>query len=181
MTILDTKLCCATTIGDTFKLILPVGWGIVALCACLAYLTAPLARGDAPRWGSVVLVLFNAVCAFGCSASIYSFHRSTSAYSVDWTEEQLLQRRQRLQIHWRLSCIFGVLSVVLLLFFATIASQLGLCAHLSCGADVGWSAITLCFTGAWIGVTYLGQRALSTTTSDEPKSGSDAVGDVEMP
>eukprot|EP00537_Pseudo-nitzschia_pungens_P013699 CAMPEP_0172385852 /NCGR_PEP_ID=MMETSP1061-20121228/3465_1 /TAXON_ID=37318 /ORGANISM="Pseudo-nitzschia pungens, Strain cf. pungens" /LENGTH=41 /DNA_ID= /DNA_START= /DNA_END= /DNA_ORIENTATION= len=41
MTFLDTPVCgccfgSSTTLGDVFKLIVPVGWSAVALMACLA-------------------------------------------------------------------------------------------------------------------------------------------------
>eukprot|EP00536_Pseudo-nitzschia_multiseries_P006867 jgi/Psemu1/194029/e_gw1.151.47.1 len=98
MTFLDTPVCgccccgsaASTTIGDIFKLIVPVGWSAVALMACLAYLISPLSRGDPPRWGSAGLVALSAVTGIGLSVAVYSFHRKTSSFGLEenYAEEE---------------------------------------------------------------------------------------------
>lgn len=152
-----------TTIGDLFKLVIPLGWTIVAGAACLAYLIAPLSRGDSPRWGSAALVVFSAVAGIGLSMAIYSFHRKTSSFAIEETfinEEQIQFRRRTLRIHGILSSCFSILSTILAIFFGIFASDMDRCAHETCGADVSWSCITLVVSMLWMGVTYLGYRHL---------------------
>ena len=161
MTFLDKVVCCSTTAGDLFKLILPVGWAVISLCAVIAYLSAPLSRGDSPRWGSAALVCVAALSGIGLTAGTYSFHRSTSKCSIDWDEGQRASRRRRLRVHALLSATFLLLTFILLIFFATVASGLGRCAHETCGADIGWSAIALGVSLLWLGVTILGMKELS--------------------
>lgn len=194
MTILDKSVCgcccssATTTIGDLFKLIVPVGWSVVALLACLAYLLAPLSRGDPPRWESALLVALSGVAGIGLSIAVYSFHRKTSSFAVEenysnnveqgdneddggkgdereTTTATLMstkqkQRRHVLKIHAILSSLFVTLSIILIIFFGAFASDMDKCAHETCGADVSWSCITLAVSLLWMGVTYLGHRHL---------------------
>mmetsp|Transcript_21053 Transcript_21053/g.44173 ORF Transcript_21053/g.44173 Transcript_21053/m.44173 type:complete len:297 (+) Transcript_21053:226-1116(+) len=88
MTFLDRTVCsccggATTTIGDLFKLVVPVGWTFVAIAACLAYLVSPLSRGDSPRWGSACLVAFSALAGIGLSSAVYGFHRKTSSFAIE--------------------------------------------------------------------------------------------------
>lgn len=142
-------------------MIIPLGWTVVALCAVLAYLLSPLSRGDSPRWGTVALVSVSLFTGIGLSAAVYSFHRTTSSSSIEWTDDNQSQmRRRRLNVHAAISSSFLVLSVFLTIFFATFAPRLDACAHESCGADVGWSLISLVVASLWIIVTSLGFREL---------------------
>mmetsp|Transcript_14620 Transcript_14620/g.31803 ORF Transcript_14620/g.31803 Transcript_14620/m.31803 type:complete len:215 (+) Transcript_14620:289-933(+) len=194
MTILDKRVCgcccssATTTIGDLFKLIVPIGWSVVALGACLAYLIAPLSRGDPPRWESAALVALSGVAGIGLSVAVYSFHRKTSSFAVEenyfnddekgdneddggngeeiqTTTATLLSMKQKqrsrvLKIHAILSSLFSILSIALVIFFGAFASDMDKCAHETCGADVSWSCITLAVSLLWMGVTYLGYRHL---------------------
>merc|ERR1712151_106456 len=158
---LEKNVCCSTTIGDLFKLIIPVGWTIVVLCAVLAYLLSPLSRGDSPRWGTVALVGVSLFTGIGLSAAVYSFHRATSSSSIEWADDNQSQIRRRwLNVHAAISSLFLVLSLFLTIFFATLAPRLDACAHESCGADVSWSLISLVVAFVWIIVTLLGFREL---------------------
>lgn len=192
MTFLDTPVCkcCGgnnkTTIGDVFKLIIPVAWSTVAFMACLAYLISPLSRGDTPRWGSAALVALSGAAGTGLSIAIYSFHRTTSSFAIeenyvessndgDGEREQdedqqgttkleppmkKIQRQKMLQIHAVLALGLSILSIILAIFFGVFASNLNKCAHETCGADVSWSCITLVVSVLWMGITYLGFKHL---------------------
>lgn len=166
MAFLDNSVCCSTTVGDLFKLFVPVVWTIISFCAVVAYLCAPLSRGDSPRWGSASLVFFGTLAGLGLSAAVYSFHRTTSACSVEWTNEQRQSRSLRLSIHACVAAVFSLLGIALVVFFAVpaFASEMGRCAHETCGADVGWSAISLAASLPWLGLAYLGKRELSRTS-----------------
>ena len=197
------ELSSTTTIGDIFKLIIPIGWSAVALVACLAYLLSPLSRGDSPRWGSAALVALSAVAGIGLSVAIYSFHRRTSSFAVEenYTEsvdndgnregehggdespqntttttiptKQQQQRQRTLRIHAMLSLGGAILSIVLVVFFGAFASDQDKCAHETCGADVSWSCITLVVSVSWMGVTYLGHRHLQRTLGRLPENKKD--------
>ena len=197
------------TIGDLFKLIIPIGWSIVAFAAFLAYIISPITtRGDVPRWGSAILVLFNSLSAIGLSIGIYNFHRKTSSYGIEYEcesececesdveindnngnnnnnnedggqqQQQQQQRRsqwiQFIWIHTILSILFCFISIILIIFFGVFASNLNMCAHVSCGADVGWSCITLGISIVWLFITYLGYKNYNkiTLTSSASTNGS---------
>ena len=171
------------TIGDLFKLIIPIGWSMVAFAAFLAYIISPIVtRGDTPRWGSAILVLFNSLSAIGLSICIYNFHRKTSSYGIedecdndyedggqqqqqDVTKQRRSQWIQFIRIHTILSILFCFISIILIIFFGIFASNLNMCAHVSCGADVGWSCITLGISIVWLFITYLGYKSYSKITS----------------
>ncbi|OEU10766.1 hypothetical protein FRACYDRAFT_246633 [Fragilariopsis cylindrus CCMP1102] len=185
------------TIGDLFKLIIPIGWSMVAFAAFLAYIISPIVtRGDTPRWGSAILVLFNSLSAIGLSICIYNFHRKTSSYGIedecdsdndsnnnendneDGGQQQQQQQQQQdvtkqrrsqwiqfIRIHTILSILFCFISIILIIFFGIFASNLNMCAHVSCGADVGWSCITLGISIVWLFITYLGYKSYSKITS----------------
>ncbi len=159
---LDKKLCCfrSATIGDLFKLIVPVGWTIIAFCAVLAYLISPLSRGDNPRWDSACLVLFNALSTAGLSAAIFRFHRSTSYYSIEWTNEQIYQRKMSLFLFRFVAASFILLSMVILVYFAAFAENLNKCAHETCSADVSWCIITLIVNLTWLGISMMSAKSL---------------------
>jgi len=164
--ILDRNLCFGPnlTVGDLFKLVIPVGWTVVVLCAILAYLFSPLSKGEPPRWGTAGLIFVSLVSGIGLSVAIYSFHRTTSPASVEWTNEQRSQRQGGLIIHTIIALIVSVLSFGLVVFFALFASDMDRCAHETCGADVGWSAISLITASLWMLVAWLGMRDLNKST-----------------
>uniref|UniRef100_A0A7S1FQ50 Uncharacterized protein n=1 Tax=Corethron hystrix TaxID=216773 RepID=A0A7S1FQ50_9STRA len=173
MTFFDWTICDSITVGDLFKLIVPAGWTAVCFAAFLAYLLSPLSRGDPPRVGSACVVLVAALSGSGLSTAVFSFHRATSTFSIDWDEGQKESRRQRLKIHSSISTNFSLLSLALVIFFAGFAPQRELCAHETCGADVGWSAISLISSVIWLLISLMGMRKLSKTGSK--------IGEVGLP
>lgn len=180
--------CCgcksSTTLGDAFKLCIPISWSAICVMACLAYLISPLSRGDSPRWGSAGLVALSGLAGIGLSVAIYNFHRKTSSFAAEenydddvggagtgdgiadceTTATKLRRRGRTLRIHSIASASFCVLSCSLAVFFGAFASGLDKCAHESCGADVSWSCITLGVALAWMFVTILGYRDLRRRT-----------------
>jgi len=164
--LLDGNLCCGPnlTVGDLFKLVIPVGWTVIVLCAILAYLFSPLSKGESPRWGTSGLICVSLISGIGLSVSIYSFHRTTSSASVEWTNEQRSLRQGKLVIHMTLAMMISVLSLGLIIFFAIFASDMNKCAHKTCGADVGWSSISLITSVLWILVAWLGIKDLNRGT-----------------
>jgi len=163
----DNTLCCSTSVGDLFKLIVPIGWTAVSFAAVLAYLLAPLSRGESPRWGSASVVSVAALSGLGLSAAVFSFHRATSAFSVEWDEWQMMERRKRLITHTGLSVAFSTLSTALVIFFTAFAPKKELCAHETCGADVSWSIIALGTSLLWLGMALLGMRDSGSKKGEE--------------
>mmetsp|Transcript_14168 Transcript_14168/g.20933 ORF Transcript_14168/g.20933 Transcript_14168/m.20933 type:complete len:197 (+) Transcript_14168:138-728(+) len=163
---LDQKLCCGPrlTLGDLFKLAIPLTWTTIVFAAILAYLFAPLSRGDNPRWNTAGLLLVSAVSGVGVSVAIYSFHRTTSVTSVQWTNGQRLQRERNLFIHMIIAAFIFFLSLGLLTFFAGFAPGMDKCAHESCGADVAWSIIALLTCSFWLFIAWLGIQDLSSNS-----------------
>lgn len=160
---LDQKLCCGPhlTLGDLFKLAIPLVWTVIVFAAILAYLLGPLGRGDSPRWNTAALLLVSAVAGVGVCVAIYSFHRTTSSTSVQWTNEQRMQRQQKSKMHMITGSLMFLLSLGLLIFFAAFASDMNKCAHETCGADIAWSVIPLLTSILWIFMAWLAMRDLS--------------------
>lgn len=153
-------VCCRLTVADFFKLIAPVGWFIVALGACAAYIAGPAVNGRTPRWAPGALALFSGVAALGTAIEIW-MHWRTSSYSLAGSVGGAQREKMRKQLRVRLVCALSlvIIDVVLLLFFALVAPDIDGCGHSSCGADVSWTAIVLVFLLMWLALTVVKQRA----------------------
>jgi hypothetical protein len=161
--ILFTTIPCSTRLryGDLLKLFVPVGWAFFGFLAMMAYMLAPLGRGDAPRWGTMVLVLAAIVPGVGAAVTVWKHHRyevytELSASLIaggGGTEQELLKFRDvqaALRCEAVLALFVVVASMLSMLFFAAVAPGMNACAHATCGADVSWSALALCGAIIWV-------------------------------
>ena len=161
--ILFTTIPCSTRLryGDLLKLFVPVGWAFFGFLAMMAYMLAPLGRGDAPRWGTMALVLAAIVPGVGAAVTVWKHHRyevytELSASLIaggGGTEQELLKFRDvqaALRCEAVLALFVVVASMLSMLFFAAVAPGMNACAHATCGADVSWSALALCGAIIWV-------------------------------
>jgi len=137
--------------------------------AMLAYMIAPLARGDSPRWGTMSIVTASVIPGVGAAITVWKHHRyesytQLSASLIVGGESAERQAFKFVEVHAQLQCecylaVFVVVaSVAGIIFFAAIAPGMQACAHATCGADVSWSAITLCGGVMWVVATRLGLK-----------------------
>lgn len=175
---LNKPVFCSTSIADLLKLIVPIGWSALSLCAVLAYLLSPLKRGESPRWYTSSIILVQCLSGIGLSTATYSFHLSKSSVSTDWDEQQRESRGKSLRIHLAFSIFLSLITFSLTLFFAAFAPGMNRCAHATCGADIGWSAIGLILAIFWFFITILGIKELSLACDfDDNENGSSKKND----
>ena len=135
----------------------------------LAYMIAPLARGDSPRWGTMSIVTASVIPGVGAAITVWKHHRyesytQLSASLIVGGESAERQAFKFVEVHAQLQCecylaVFVVVaSVAGIIFFAAIAPGMQACAHATCGADVSWSAITLCGGVMWVVVLFSDDR-----------------------
>ena len=171
--ILFRQLPCSPTLrcGDLLKLIVPISWAIFGFMAMLAYMIAPLARGDSPRWSTMLLVASAIIPGVGAAITIWKHHRyesytqlSTKLLSGNVEDEEQTQSeinnfinvRAQLKCELYLAIFVLVASVIGIIFFSAIAPGIQACAHATCGADVSWSVITFFGSVIWIIAIRLG-------------------------
>ena len=125
-----------------------------------AYMIAPLARGDAPRWGTMALVAAAIVPGVGAAVTVWKHHRyevytalsSSLIEGGGGAEREFIKFRDiraELKCEGALALFVLVASFCSMIFFAAIAPGMEACAHATCGADVSWSGIALCGAVIW--------------------------------
>jgi hypothetical protein len=172
---LKKQITSTSNLGDYFKILLPFGWTVTAFMATLAYLFAPLARNEPPRWGTAALVSLSAFAGVGASIAVYNFHR-TASYKLSHSDKDAVNRRKKsLFFHLILSSIFIIASVVLAVFFAFIAPDLNVCSHETCGADVSWSMIALLVSFVWVSATIIAYRHMQNVNHEVSDIQLDAI------
>ena len=137
--------------------------------AMLAYMIAPLARGEPPRWGTMGLVAAAIFPGVGAAYTVWKHHRYESYNQLmtnlisgnEGAERESCKFRDikaQLTCEFYLALFMVVASVMSIIFFAAVAPGLEACAHKTCGADVSWSSITLCGAILWVVAIRLGLR-----------------------
>jgi len=166
--------CTGLTFGDLFKLMIPVGWMLIAIMSVLSYAIVP----DEPQWASASVVALSTISGIGLVLAIYGFHRTATSFAIEENyncadnEEMSFEgkhilmivrremRKQSLRTHAVLSTVMAMASIGAAIFFGDFASELDKCTHESCGSDVAWSGMGLFVSTLWMGVTHLGYRDL---------------------
>ena len=148
-------LCCpGTSVLDSLKMLVPVACAVVGVSAGAAYIAAPLARGDAPRWIPVTFALSWALISILWSLDVYKHHREASYALLAAAERtSCVAMSHRLKKRMVVAAGAAVVYFVALIFYGAIAKE-DQCGHVSCGADISWSLIDMATSLGWYWTLY---------------------------
>ena len=149
-------MACKSCVCDFAKVIIPAGWGIVSLAATAIYVLVPVLDDRQPRYIPAALALFSAFTSLASAIDIWRLWR-TAAYSSHLAAPNPARAKSLRTEQIVIACI-AFLTLALLLVLAIDGSNLGICGHDSCGADVSWTAISLLFVLLWLVVVHTKYR-----------------------
>ena len=160
-----------------------------AFAASLAYLIAPLARGDPPRWVPVSFPLVAAILSALWSRDVYAYHREASyALLAAADRNACLSLARDIARRMKGAVAIAVLYLILIIYFSVASGTDGgaPCGHETCGADISWSAIVFGTAAGWFLTLraakrfYEARAASSSAVMEMPASAKVGVASVEV-